>query len=223
MMSDEEAKAVQEIAKTTKAALPLAEKFGAFVARVIGGPLEQGMGIVEDQIKFRRWERQLRMMKAADELLESLGIQNSIKPVPMKIAIPLLYAATLEESDELQDRWARLLVNALDPHSQSEVTRALISVLEDFGAMEAKLLDVIVAQSNDDGIITAGLPDKVLINSPNEPMPMPPDNVALALWNLVRLGCVTSAMTWGGGATIAQVYPTALGRELVRACQVRSR
>lgn len=108
----ESAKAVQEIAKTTGKAIDAGEKFGVFISRFISGPLEQGMGIFEDKLKYMRWERQVRLMQRADQLMKEICLDKPTRSIPLKLAVPLLEAASLEDDDTLQDLWARLLVNA---------------------------------------------------------------------------------------------------------------
>jgi hypothetical protein len=108
----ETAKATQEVAKTTAKAIGAAEKLGQFVAKYIHGSLEQGMGIVHDKLLYMRWERQQRYIAKAQEYLKTLNLSAPTRPVPMQLAIPLLQGASLEESNEIQDRWAKLLVNA---------------------------------------------------------------------------------------------------------------
>lgn len=51
----ETAKAVQEVAKFGTSTVGIAEKTGAFVARFIGGTLEQGFGIWTDRFKYARY------------------------------------------------------------------------------------------------------------------------------------------------------------------------
>jgi hypothetical protein len=231
MTSDESAKAVQEVAKTTRDVLPLVKQFGEWVGRLIGGPAEQGIGIVTDHLVYVRWERKQRLMKRADELMKEQGMVGPTRPVTPKVAIPLLQAATLEENNDLQDRWARLLVNAARMDSTADVTRALVTILSDFGPMEANLLDALVsappnAKTHGGFVATRYLPEAFVddvgrITSESEREP--PREVAIALWNLVRLGCVVTADSWGGGATITMVKPSALGEALVSACTLPDR
>ena len=68
--------------------------------------------------------------------MEQRGTRLALRPVAMNVAFPLLEAASLEEDDGLQDIWANLLVNAADRNSGVEVKRALVSILQDFSAME---------------------------------------------------------------------------------------
>lgn len=52
MMDKEEAKAVQEVAKTSSNAVDAGRELGEFVGKYIAGPLEQVSGIIEDKLKF---------------------------------------------------------------------------------------------------------------------------------------------------------------------------
>ncbi|MFZ3128241.1 MAG: hypothetical protein WA136_09515, partial [Rhodoferax sp.] len=96
---DEESKAVQEVAKTTGKAIDAAREAGGFIAKFISGPLEQGVGIFEDKLKYLRWERQIRYMQRAQELLKLSGLDSPTRAVPLKLAIPLMQGASLEEDN----------------------------------------------------------------------------------------------------------------------------
>ena len=112
---DETAKATQEIAKTTRKALEVSEKVGSFVAKVIGQPLESAVGMLSDKLRYMRWERQLRMVDRCEEILKKRLVEGKIRPVPPKLALPIMENASLEDNDELQNIWANLLSSALDP------------------------------------------------------------------------------------------------------------
>lgn len=103
----DETEALREIAKTTGKAIDAGQQFGGFISRFISGPLEQGIGIFEAKLKYMRWERQHRLMKHADEFMESIGIEGPTKPLPFKFAVPLFQAASLEDDNYLQDMWAK--------------------------------------------------------------------------------------------------------------------
>lgn len=61
-MTDEEVKAVQEASKSVGKITKMAQQFCCFIAKYISGPLEQGIGIYEDKLKFIRYERQLLIL-----------------------------------------------------------------------------------------------------------------------------------------------------------------
>jgi len=131
-MSVEEAKAIQEIAKTTSKVVGATEKLGGFLSKYTHETLEAGIGIIADKLKYMRWERQCRFIRRADEFLEKEGLSSKINPVPLKHVIPLLEAASLEENDTLQDLYAKLLVNISTTNEEGVPVRSFIDVLERF-------------------------------------------------------------------------------------------
>jgi hypothetical protein len=63
--------------------------------------------------------------------------------VALNVLHPLLESASLQEDDELQERWANLLANAADPRKGSPVTPAFIAILKDLSPREVKFLDAL--------------------------------------------------------------------------------
>jgi hypothetical protein len=221
----EEAKAVQEVAKATGKAIDAAREAGGFISRFVAGPLEQGIGIFEDRLRYMRWERQLRLMRRAEDMLRQLGLSAPSRPVPLKLAIPLLQSASLEEDDDLQDRWAALLVNAGNTSFGTEIRRAHLDILEQITALEAHVLDVIYSLPFETaqiaGVITAALPASAQIaEAAADKFVDPSEEVMLAISNLARLGCLRLDMRWGGGEHLGKVHSTVLGRSFVNACRL---
>lgn len=225
---EETAKAAQEIAKTTGKAIEAGEKFGRFISKYIGGPLEQGIGIFEDKLKYMRWERQLRLMQRANELLTTLGISGPTRAIPAKLAIPLLQAASLEDDDYLQDMWVKLLVNAADGYSGIDLKRTYIDILERLSPFEANLLEKLYKlpfeEAHAYGIRTDGLPDEVSVgyaNGSHKDWEEPSDEIKKALVNLAFIGCISPILAMGGGFHYSHVNPTYIGKYFVDACTLR--
>lgn len=221
---DEESKAVQEIAKTTGKAIDAAREAGGFIAKFISGPLEQGVGIFEDKLKYLRWERQMRYMQRAQEFLKLAGLNSPTRAVPLKLAIPLMQGASLEEDNELQDRWAALLVNAANASFPVEIRRSYAAILEQLTPLDAQVLDAIYAlpfeASHHAGIATAELPARArVIAKGEENLPLPSEEIILSLSNLTRVGCIRSGMTWGGGESYSRINSTIAGKAFMQACR----
>ncbi|MGM0983283.1 MAG: Abi-alpha family protein [Pseudomonadota bacterium] len=222
----ETAKATQEVAKATGKAIDASSRFGEFMSRFIAGPLEQGAGIFEDKLRYMRWERQVRLMKKAEAFMQELSITGDLRPIPMKHAIPLFQAASLEDDDYLQDLWVKLLVNASAPNSSVVLRRAHIDILERLSAVEAQILQRIYAHSEEEldrqAVLTYKLPDVAEIEieelKNKSHSLQPTSEVKLALANLSRLGCVGLPTAWDGGEIFTAVYPTIMGRSLFEAC-----
>lgn len=221
---EEETKAVQEVAKTTGKAIDAAREAGGFIARFVSGPLEQGMGIFEDRLRYMRWERQVRLMQRAQDFLNLVGLPAPTRAVPLKLLIPIMQGASLEENDDLQDRWAALLVNAANADFGNEIRRSYVTILEQLTPLDAQILDVLYSlpfeKCQHDGIATAELPLHAHIKDKKEQeLPLPTDDVIISLSNLARLGCLRPGMTWGGGESFGRVNPTVAGKAFTEACR----
>jgi len=220
---EETAKATQEIAKVASKAIDSVDKFGGFMSKFISGPLMQGSGMLEDYLKLIRWERQESFMKRLEELMKGQGIENPTKPIQLKNAIPFFQAALLEEDDDLQGLWAKLLVNSTNTDSGINLHRSYIDILERLSPFEAKILNLIYTLSYEEtkhtGIRTEKLPDSVEIDNDDKRAKVEPsDEVKLALSNLVRLDCLIFPTSWGGGEIFSTINTTYLGKCFVEAC-----
>ncbi len=224
---EEVAKAAQEVSKFGSSVVDAATKTGGFIAKMIGGPLEAGIGIWHDRLKYSRWERQVRLMQKADEFLARAQTVRPVRTLPLNFAIPLLQAAILEEDDDLQDMWAKLLVNGLTGESGGDVRRANIDILQSLSPFEAAMLSKIYSVATDsalsNSVLTYELPDNVTLSSTLardvlSQAQEPADEVKLALANLNRLGCISLGTTWGGNQIFREVFQTILGRKFIEAC-----
>lgn len=221
----ETAKATQEVAKAAGKGIDATREFGAFVARFVGAPLAEGMGIVHDILRYKRWENQTRLMQRANQLCEEAGIKQ-LRPLPFKLAVPLIEGAALEDEPDLQDMWAKLLVNAANPAKDVEITRSYVAILEQLTPFHATLLKTIYAlpfaHIKDNGVWTAFLPGKAIPGgaavTEEVQRQTPAENLVLALADLKRLGCIQSATAYGGGEMFHRVLPTILGKHFVEAC-----
>ncbi|MCY4641507.1 MAG: Abi-alpha family protein [Gammaproteobacteria bacterium] len=220
----ESSKAIQEMAKTGGKVVGLVRDFGKFIAKYIDGPVEQGVGIFEDKLHYMRFERQVRYMERVNQLMASLGKDVPTKAIPLKLAVPLFQAASLEDDDYLQDMWARLLVNASISERGMELRRAHIDILERLSHLEVLILEKIYSLPADkikgSSIITGQLPDAVSVEGKDqEKLVSPNEEVTMALANLDRLGCIKLPTTWDGAEIFTSVCPTVMGESLVKACQ----
>jgi hypothetical protein len=230
MLSDEESKAIQEMAKTAGKSVEAAQKLGGFIAKYIGGPLEQAIGIWHDKLKYRRWENQVLLLQKATMFLQARGLSAPTRSLNLALAIPLLEEASLADSEVLQDRWATLLANAGDA-SQPEVRRAYVSILAELTAFDAMILEKVYDADSVyiptearpyASVWTAELPDRVIAAEMVERDIKPPKvrtDVAVALVNLARLGLIDCDSAFGGLSTVYWVVMTELGRQFVVACR----
>ena len=221
----ESSRAVQEVAKTANKAIGTAEKFGGFISTFLSGPLQQGVGIFEDKLRYMRWERQVRLMNRVQQIMSELGQSAPTKTIPLKLAVPFFHAASMEDSDDLQDMWAKLLVNGSLAERGVELRRVYIDILERLSPIEALILEKIyslpITEQPRKAIVTGCLPDEVFFEeTETEEMQVPSEEVVMALANLTRLGCMKLPTAWNGGEIYRVVYPTVIGQNLVKACKI---
>lgn len=63
--------------------------------------------------------------------------------MPEYIAIPLLGAAQSEPREEMQELWARLLANAMDPARAENVRPEFVEMLRKLQPIDAKILTIV--------------------------------------------------------------------------------
>lgn len=166
-------------------------------------------------------------MKKAQCFLDEVGLKEPNRALELKLAIPLLEAASMEDDDYLQDLWAKLLVNSGNKESNIVLTRSYIDILERITPLEAKILEKIYSippfeKIQHTGVITKGLPEEIEIATiDNRKEAIENDDLKLALANLARLGCIKVEPTVGGGEFFGIVNPTTLGKYFVEACTIK--
>lgn len=220
----EEIKAVTEVAKTTGKITDAVREFGGWIAKITSGTVEQGMGIFEDKLKYMRFERQIVLMDKVNQKMSERGLDGSTRPIPLKITIPLLQAASMEEDDDLQELWANLLVNAADKNSRIEIRRSYINILEELTAFDVLILDKIYSEGIGDAkpIWTYKLPEEIATEDPKDKFGVlgPDTNVVLSLESLCRLNLLepTGLMGFSTGPGVKCVMKTASGIYFYKAC-----
>ena len=223
----DEAKAVAEVAKATGKVLDVAAMLGGFLSRFVSAPLDQLSGIAEDRLKFMRWERQVTLVSKAESILESRGMTQATRAVPLNIAIPILQAGSLEENDELQDIWANMLVNAGDVSVEIQFRRAFISIAEDLTYLDKEVLECIYSDLHQDAISLRGLPNahivlRVPIDQEKETLRLD-RSVEISIQNLARLGIISVGDYMGDDyESYKCIYQTSLGSEFMKAIQEKS-
>lgn len=83
-----------------------------FVDKLIGPSVEQIGLLFADNIKYFRFKNQVKILIKAKEYVESKNIDT--KSIPLKILVPLIEKASLEENEELQNKWAIMITNLAD-------------------------------------------------------------------------------------------------------------
>lgn len=229
-MSDEfieGAKAVQEASKAVTTVTEASEKAGRFISKYTRESLEAGMGIFADKLKYIRWERQHRLCKKADEFLKREGFDKPLLPLPLKHAIPLIEAASLEENNEIQDLYAKLLVSAsINERLNNNFLRSYIDTLERFTPKMANIFnkqyehyfrnkDAFAANVNTDVTLPEDLSGGLALGEFS-------DDLELAWNELDRLGCLVATRNMNGGHLSLEIKATRYGIALYEAVTLKN-
>jgi hypothetical protein len=202
----------------------------------LAGPAAEEIGLAfHDSIKAWRFKRQLRLLQKLKEYLDVAGITP--KQIPIKLLVPALNYATLEEDNTLQDRWAMLLANAADPKSEIENLPSFAEILKQLSFSDARFLEVLFAcecESFRPGHLGPGLRDKnhlltlyiktfaAQLCEMTRSDIKTPENIKLladrtlsfevTLTNLLRLGIVTETLSLSGPARLNKDVPEIQGK-----------
>ena len=102
------------------------------------GPAATELGLsLGDSTKVWRFKRQIRLLQEVERLVEQTG--KDIKPIATRLFFPVLEAASIEDDDEMQTRWAALLAN--EATSVGSVHPSFIDILRQMAPDDARLLD----------------------------------------------------------------------------------
>lgn len=223
--SDEESKAIQEVAKTATEYKDSVNSFGEFVGKIVGHPLVQAGGIVGDALGMVRIEMALRFKERVDRIMKERGLESPQRNIPLSVAYPLLEAATLEEDNELSEMFAQLLVNAVDSSYSNYVPKSFVETIKNMSPLEAKILkamfDAPPEAVNESGMMYTRLLPNGYLKMPeptDQEMEEVPETIGLALAALRRAGCIEGAMAWGGYTLLRNARVTEYGAALMKAC-----
>jgi hypothetical protein len=160
--------------------------------------------------------------------LEGIDTERLTEPSP-SVLIPLLQAAVDEGRAELQDLWAALLANAMVDGGR-RVRRDYFDAVRQMEPMDALVFDIIARRPNphSNEIVTADA-DVRFIEHQRMELGILPDDLAIAVAKLVKLGCVFERHpipifpnAASSGPPEPRAYPPSLtpfGRGLLAACK----
>ena len=132
-MSDEENAALVIKTGIEQVFLPLQQ----LVDKLLG-PAATEIGLsLGDSVKVWRFKRQNRLLQEVKRLIEQTG--EDVNPIATRLFFPVLEAASIEDDDEMQTRWAALLAN--EATSVGSVHPSFIEILRQMVPDDARLLD----------------------------------------------------------------------------------
>lgn len=204
-----------------KAGTELAETFRKLV-EPFSEPVLRELGLyVAEKVRFIRFKNSIKVLVRARELLYEHGYEPKV--VNPKVLVPILEGAGLEDTDDLIEKWSRLLASAA---SGGEVLPAFARILAEIGPDEVKLLDHVTDYSKRLEVM-AGDVYAIDLRTLRQNTLLSMDEFSIRLLNLDRLGLVELVTTGGhrfgmkyyGDSDLDSVGLTRLGRAFVQACR----
>jgi hypothetical protein len=153
------------------------------------GPAAAEVGLsLGDSVKVWRLKRQVRLLQEVKRLLEHTG--KDIKPIATRLFFPILDAASIEDDDEMQTRWAALLAN--EATEIGLVHPSYIDILRQLAPSDTRLLDKVCdwCEQHKTHRITTGY--SVPLSESDLEMDTILKSHGNSLENLVRLGLIKS-------------------------------
>jgi hypothetical protein len=143
MMSNDE----QEVLKTgVKAAVETAlQPLVDLTKKLFGGAAEQIGGMLTDEFAARRRIRRIGLFTKVQAAINNARIDP--RQIPDNIWVPILQEASLQDDEDLQEKWANLLANAADPRETNPVLPSFSLILKEFTSREARFLDALYKRS----------------------------------------------------------------------------
>jgi hypothetical protein len=134
-MTDEE----KELLKTgAEAAL---RPFSNVIEKLFGGAAEELGGMWQDSLRVRRLARQVKLLEKVERIISDAPFEP--QQIADNIWMPAWSYASMEDNDDLQERWAALLVNASRPDSSGTMNSSFPAILHELSPSEAKFLDAL--------------------------------------------------------------------------------
>jgi hypothetical protein len=227
---EEESKAVQEVAKTTRKGFELVEKLGVLFEKIFGEGLSHLGDSFSDWAKFFRYKNLLKLQDKVINLHQKRGVMGKTIPIPPRYALPLIESASLEDDENLQKKWAGLISNATDPNIRFQFRKIYIQILSNLEPLDAIVLDFLARQND---IIDRDDETEPLLNADkiSDLLCLGKEDIVISLSNLFRLGCIIDSWkdTWDSMATGFQGFRvnnpessfrlSQLGRRLIVSCK----
>jgi len=115
-----------------------------FLAKLAGSAAEELDFLLYDNLKKYRLQNQLCVLGKAQGILEWLKTEPNV--VPLRILLPVLEGAALEDDETLIAKWAALLANAANRRNSGEARTSFAKILAELEPLEAKLMDLLAAK-----------------------------------------------------------------------------
>jgi hypothetical protein len=198
------------------------------------GPAANEIGLAwGDSLRLWRLKRTVRLLEDVRRITSDAGLQ--LKPVAPRLLFPILEGASLQDDEDLRQRWVGLLTNAARTDYDGGILPSFPDMLKQLTSEEAKFLDRVYDETSEDEAA------KLMSLSKEKgmaPFPVPKEPLRsktlksahpITIESLERLMLINRTAGIALPTTIERLnqfapanylYMTELGRAFVRACRI---
>lgn len=210
-----------------KSGIPAAIKSATEFLNKLFGPASEEVGLLlGERARTFRLRNMLKTLGKTQEMLKNASIEP--KSVELRVLIPLLDGASLEDNESLSVKWAALLANATISRQAANVSQIFSNILSQLSPTDALVLDNMKLQSFSFATST-GTSEPISVKSQiMESVSLKDEEYAFSIDNLRRLGlCIIDPPFFQGGVVkefdMQQIrrdviVTTELGLQFMRAC-----
>jgi len=110
-----------------------------FLTKLLGPAIDEIGQVIAEPIRAFRFKNQISFLAKAEKIIKDKNIKTKV--IPVKTLMPLLEYSSLEDDEDLQCKWANLLVNYidLDQNYQSSVFPYILGQLSTAEAFQLDL------------------------------------------------------------------------------------
>jgi hypothetical protein len=112
--------------------------FAGLITALFGPAAEETGLLIRDYVRVFRESRMRRFFDRAETVFKEHN--KNPAPLPLKLLIVILENASMEDDDDLQDRWVALLVNSAG-NTRTNALPAMAQILKQLSSWEVMLLD----------------------------------------------------------------------------------
>ncbi len=133
-------KTIQEIANATGKTADLVKATGGFLDDLFGKTLREAGGIFTDWARYFKFRNCLIIAEKTQRDLAARDVKATLRAIPPRFTLPLLEAISLETEDDIQNLWAALLANAVDPGRSFCLRKVFLEVLRGLEPLDVQVL-----------------------------------------------------------------------------------
>lgn len=99
--------------------------------------------VIPGWVAEHRAECLINVTRKTQEKLDRCGIpKDHLRHCSLKLGIPWVENASLEDDESLQELWANLLANALNPDFKEEIRTAFLGIIKELSILDARILNL---------------------------------------------------------------------------------